>query len=78
MTVSDSFNLYLMYCPDGDDSIWVSLSLIQWNWGGNAVNGVDGWTLTPGSANFPPANVTGSDCTTLPQWNNFFNNLAFR
>ncbi|MCL2348501.1 MAG: hypothetical protein FWC50_09615, partial [Planctomycetaceae bacterium] len=69
VTRYDWFKLYLMYQPDGEDSIWVTLSLMPWNWGGIAVKSDYGpvhWELTTG------VHGGGTDhynTTILPEWN---------
>lgn len=36
VSADDSFKNFLMYKPEGDGNIWVTLSVIEWSWGGTA------------------------------------------
>ena len=46
--VVDSFITYLMYQPSGINSIWISLRLMEWGWGGKAIKQANGsWTPDP-------------------------------
>ena len=62
---SDSFKTYLMYKPEGD-SIWVSLSLLEWGWSGMATNTETGWQGS-GETSGGGDSVTTDD---LPVWTN--------
>jgi hypothetical protein len=73
-SATDEFKLYLMYRPDGKDSIWVTLSVIRWNWSGSATNTAGNWSVDPG-AHPPPKDPVGSDSTELPKWDDYFDNL---
>jgi hypothetical protein len=66
----DSFELYLMYRPDGADSIWVTLGLGRWAWTGKTTRiGAPGttneWSQPTGTSLMA---VDGVDWVKLPQW----------
>ena len=77
----DQFKTYLVYRPKGDDSIWVTLSVIEWSWGGSASRGAVtavnpyGWFLY--STTPPVINPPGAPCAVTPKWVNWFTNLEF-
>ena len=69
VTTLDKFKTYLMYKPSGSGSIWVSLSLIEWAWGGKVDRQSNGdWNPDPSM--FPqPFLLSASTATTvLPVW----------
>jgi hypothetical protein len=67
MSVTDSFKLHLMYKPSGNDSIWVTLAVLAWNWSGTAEKDAQGnWSCTQRSS--PNSAPSGSDSTDLPTW----------
>ncbi len=65
---TDSFQTYLMYKPEGD-SIWVSLSLLEWGWTGSAIISETGAWSGGGSAR---GGGDGRETDTLPEWKNNF------
>ncbi len=73
-SVNDHFQTYLMYKPDGDNSIWVTLQTLNWSWGGMATKGTNGvWSLS----NSTLTTTEGSDSTILPQWNGSAANIQW-
>jgi hypothetical protein len=70
----DAFKAYLMFKPDGIDSIYVSIAVLQWGWGGTAQLG-DPPTVSGGYPTQAGSTVNGSDTTELPVWNAFFTGL---
>jgi hypothetical protein len=73
--VIDTFENYLMYRPSGMDSIWVTLSVFGWYWGGTASRGPGGWALNTGIS--PTVSPTGSNSVALPAWDDYFTNSDF-
>jgi hypothetical protein len=72
---TDDFQLYLMYKPSSENSIWVTLCKLNWFWGGTASKNPEGiWFLVDGSDSYSP-NPTGFDDTELPQWEDCYDNL---
>ncbi len=70
---NDTFETYLMYKPDTFGSIWVTLCKLDWFWKGAATKDANGgWSLDPGSADYPHTNPAGVDSTDLPQWETNF------
>jgi len=67
----DHYLTYLMYRPEGQDSIWVSLSFISWYWKGEARKNSSGmWELVPNSADRNTSQAY--DTNVLPTWNTNF------
>jgi hypothetical protein len=67
--VDESFSTYLSYRPTGaeDDTIWVTLSKLTWEWHGSAAKSTnDLWQVDPAS----DASVSGlgEDISELPTW----------
>ncbi|WP_437498394.1 hypothetical protein [Sorangium sp. So ce1099] len=66
-----AFRLYLMYKPDGADSIWVTLGSATWSCTGQTTRigapaaTTNNWNA-PAGAGIPHTN--GSDSTVLPEW----------
>ena len=69
--------LYLMFRPDGDDSEWVPVKLIEWAWTGNAEsqswardNKEPGWTQgwRPIDCQVIPKDPEAVDTTEYPEW----------
>ena len=77
---SDRFDVYLMYQPPGEGSVWTTVALLHWDWSGTATADVSGWgfwplisrtwRLLPGSR-FTPDPV-GVDSSRLPEWTENF------
>ncbi|WP_131818149.1 hypothetical protein [Planctopirus hydrillae] len=62
----ETFDLRLMYRPDGEDSIWVSLKTVTWGWSAMA-SGVPAFSLAIiGNPVIKPINV--EDSVDLPIW----------
>ena len=53
--VDDEFRKPLMYRPDGDNSIWVTLKVIEWDWDASATCTDAHWTLDSGSTPSSPS-----------------------
>jgi len=70
------YDLYLMYKPEGNDSIWVSLSLMKWNWGGKTTRKDVTETLGDQVFHFKtweidsliPRQLEKNDTSILPEW----------
>ena len=60
ITIQDNFQTYLEFKPDGEGSIWVTLSIVTWGWGatenGAKLNSVS--TVQP----------TNQDSVLFPVW----------
>lgn len=69
VSVDEHFHVYFMYRPAGDDSIWVTLSKLNWFWKGTATFDMV-WLPEPGQSSSAdaPGNPSGSDSTELPEW----------
>ena len=63
-TVSDSFEMYLMFKPSGTDTIWVPLKRTDWSWSGAASRSGSNWSLD--SSSNPTPSTT--DTTSHPVW----------
>jgi len=62
----DFFHTYVMFLPPGDDSRYVPLRVVDWDWGFIATNGASGWSLL---ASWTTQSVSPStETTTHPQW----------
>jgi hypothetical protein len=63
VTVKDEFKMYLMYKPHDDpNGIWVTLGIIEWQWGGISNLGIISNTyITTGP-------ILGTESDVLPQW----------
>jgi hypothetical protein len=61
----DAFNDYFIYKPDGEDSIWVSLSHLQWSWSAQGV---------PLTIFEQVRQTKGDGVLSLPTWNCTFKN----
>ncbi len=70
-----SFNLYLMYRPNGVGNIWVPLGRLDWHWCGHATRGAGGWVLSPGSRN--SVNPAGADTFAFPVWTSNVRSLRY-
>ncbi|MBV8369700.1 MAG: hypothetical protein JO036_12345 [Candidatus Eremiobacteraeota bacterium] len=65
---SDAFRTYLVYRPNGADSIWVTAGRLAWSWSGTAVARRGRWVVSAASPPFP-ANPRGDTAVhELPQW----------
>jgi hypothetical protein len=66
---SDSFVSYVMFRPDGANSIWVPLRQIPWTWSGSATRTgtptPNTWVLDPGSSHQAGPDVNS---TAEPTW----------
>lgn len=68
-SANEKFRNYLMYRPDGANSIFVSLARVDWHWKGETVRAGNTWgnATNVSSANNP----SGSDESDLPEWRDF-------
>lgn len=67
ISMNDQYRLYLMYKPDGDGSIWVTLRRLDWFCNGAAsLNDVNEWVLEPGQSS--SHNPGSSNSIELPEW----------
>ncbi|MCP9494305.1 MAG: Ig-like domain-containing protein [Pyrinomonadaceae bacterium MAG19_C2-C3] len=65
-TVNDSFQMWLMFKPSGDNSIFVPLRRVNWGWSGSAERpGTPFWNLVAGSS---VQASSPADSTTHPTW----------
>jgi fibronectin type 3 domain-containing protein len=70
-TAADEFDMWLLFMPPGNGSIWVPLKKVHWGWTGNATQngtGCAGWTV---SGNGQAGAV--ADSTTHPEWDTLAN-----
>ncbi|MFO0618675.1 MAG: hypothetical protein U0414_39145 [Polyangiaceae bacterium] len=68
LNADERFKMFLMYRPDGDskDTVWVTLSSIEWGWTGSAADLGSGW-----SGNGSPSASTVAT-NKLPTWSRRF------
>jgi hypothetical protein len=76
-TISQNFDMYLMFKPSNANSIWVPLRKVNWFWNAGATRNVsiNQWSLNSGSMrNVDPPSV---DTIVHPTWNGNGNQLPF-
>lgn len=73
VTVSDSFQMFIMFLPDGQDSRYVPTQSVTWTWGGAAQLSNGSWSLTAPTQSASPA----SENSTHPTWTNNVKNGSF-
>jgi hypothetical protein len=66
---NDAFQTYLIYRPNGADSIWVTVGKLSWSWSGTATVRRNAWSLTASSAPFPVNPNGNTSIHELPAWN---------
>jgi hypothetical protein len=59
------FKTYFMYRPDGNNSIYVTMEMMEWFWEGDAPNG---WVLHGLTAGLASKDPSGNPSNELPQW----------
>lgn len=73
---NENFSDYFMYKPDLNGrlggSIWVTLEIQNWSWGGMATKSKSGWGLASNPKAVSPGTVTATRSTPLPAWNAWF------
>jgi len=63
------FETYLMFKPDGTDSIWVTLRVLKWHWQGEAVKDAKGaWVFGMDPPPDASKNPDSKASTDLPTW----------
>jgi hypothetical protein len=70
---SDSFDMYLMYQPNGGK--WVPLQKVSWHWDGAGSLSGTNWILT---SHTNPGNPVGVNVTAHPIWNGNVGNLQWQ
>ena len=65
---SDAFLTYLIYRPNGADSIWVTAGRLAWAWSGTAVPHGRGWSVSAASPPFPANPKGDASVHELPEW----------
>jgi hypothetical protein len=73
VSVSDNFNRWLMFKPNGGQ--WVPLRVVTWSWGGSGTNIAGSWTLTSSNN---AVNPTDTGTTNYPQWTGNITNFTFQ
>jgi len=63
----ETFRMYVMYLPPGDDSRWVPIAYWKWTWKGKAVYDEGAWSLEDGSGDQTLNYVAYTDAH--PTWN---------
>jgi hypothetical protein len=59
--------MFLMFKPDGDDSEWVPIKVVDWEWTGKAeYQGKHGWEKF--GCKITPAEPKGGDTAEYPEW----------
>jgi len=76
VTASDNMKMWLLFKPDGSNSIFVPLRAVNWSWSGAATNNAGIWTLESGATN--SVNPPDFDTTTFPQWNGNVTNFVYQ
>jgi hypothetical protein len=78
-TAADSFHLYLMFKSSEAGSIWVTLSTVNWNWGGQTTRtgapAANTWSPATGTSLASDAN--GADSTELPTWTRAYSSISW-
>jgi hypothetical protein len=66
-SVTDTFTMYLIYQPNGTDSIWVPIKQIFWSWVASAQRAdiTSNWSISTSNSTCQSSNQNSS---TLPQW----------
>lgn len=69
VSVSDFFQVYLMYMPSAADAIWVPVGRLMWDWYGTAetTDGGVTWTLDNGGA-LAGQDPSGGYTNEFPEW----------
>ena len=62
--MTDAFQSYIRFRPDGVNSIAVTLGLVSWGWSGRADETGGQWTLTSSSTNGPSL----TESSAFPYW----------
>lgn len=70
---SDSFDMYLMFQPNGGK--WVPLQKVSWHWDGAGNWNGTNWVMT---SHHDPGSPSGSDTTTHPTWVENFTELQWQ
>jgi hypothetical protein len=72
--VSDNFEMYLMFKPDGQDSIYVPLRRVLWQWGGSANRDTttDAWSVS--TRNYP--SISNQEVSDEPVWTQVITSTA--
>jgi len=74
VSMDDKFRVYLMYKPNGEDSIWVTLRLLDWADAGAATKTNETWVLDAGQSS---STGQSSDSNVLPGWEKEVNGLGW-
>ena len=72
---NESFTMYIMFCPDGDNSKYVPLKSVSWGYSISALKEDSVWNEIPGTAR--EWAVSFVENTDHPTWNNNFKNGEF-
>lgn len=70
---AESFKMYIMFLPPGNNSRWVPLQYAPWTWSGTATLNMGVWGLA-GAGQTNPGVV---NTTTHPQWTQNYANVAW-
>ena len=79
-TVNESFELYFMYKSNEADSIWVTLSMLTWQWAGQTTrigapaSAANNWNAISGASLSSTASARSN---VLPQWTTNFGAVPF-
>ncbi len=65
--VQDTATMWLMFKPEGNDSIWVPLRKVWWFWRASATNDGGAWGIDQGSASNSD-DPESLDTTEYPEW----------
>lgn len=61
----ESYQTFLMFCPNSAQAVWVPLEVVNWGWGGVAAAENGSWILTDPSVTFDPEGVAVNQ---YPSW----------
>ena len=75
ITADDKFQMYLMYQPPGQGSIFVTIGELNWSWKASATKAGGSWSLDPNPVN--PGNPDGAANSTLPTWTQVVTGLVY-
>jgi hypothetical protein len=68
MQANINADMWLMFKPNGNNSIYVPLKKVSWNWSAVAIRGADFLFVKPEMCCSNSENPSGADTTSFPQW----------
>ncbi len=65
VSIDDKFEMWIMFRPSGQDSIWVPLKKVSWSWSASVTQSGGNWSL---GSNAHSQNPAFQDTTAFPVW----------